>query len=116
MDRRNQGHPRTIDRISSEHLKIKFGKQRCFRKYAPSGLIRRGSRVWNLDAWQCFPMVGIENRYSRLRWDRSSGYGGGNQARDAGQFARLLSELAKFCVELNRVFEIPPLLCGKGTI
>jgi hypothetical protein len=61
-------------------------------------------------------MVGIENRYSRLRWDRSGGYGRGNQARDPGQFARLFSELPKFCVDLNCVFEILPLLCGERTI
>jgi hypothetical protein len=61
-------------------------------------------------------MVGIENRYSRFRWDGGSGYGRGNQARDTGQLARLFSKLPKFCVELNCVFEILPLLCGKRTI
>ena len=61
-------------------------------------------------------MIGIENRYSWFRWDCSGGYGRGNQARDTRQFARLFSKPPKFCVELNRVFEIVPLLCGKRTI
>jgi hypothetical protein len=55
-------------------------------------------------------MVGIENRYSRSRWEGSTGYGRGDQSRDTGQFGRSLSKLPKFCVDLNRVFEILSLL------